>query len=89
MWNAIYGSCCEVKTSGEKNMKNPTIQFMVANGVALTRESYLQIAYMGNPPKEPLDAEIEAEIPVEILRAERRLIASKDAEFLREVGIKW
>jgi hypothetical protein len=70
-------------------VKNPTIQFMVANGIPLTQESYLQIAYMGNPPKEPLDAEVLAESPAEILRAERRLVASKDGEFLREVGTKW
>lgn len=70
-------------------MKNPTVQFMVANGIPLTRESYLQIAYMGNPPKEPLDAEVLAEIPAEIIRAERRIVARKDAEFLRAVGTKW
>jgi len=85
MWDTIYGSRYEVKTSGEKKMKNPTIQFMVANGIPLTRESYLYIEYFGNPPLE--DAEVE--IPVEILRAERRLIARKDAEFLREIGARW
>lgn len=68
---------------------NPTIQFMRANRIPLTQESYLQIAYMGNPPKEPLDAEVLAEIPVEILRTERRLVARKDAEFLREIGARW
>lgn len=69
-------------------MKNPTIQFMVANGIPLTQESYLQIAYMGNPPEDPLDAEVLAEIPAEILRTERRLVARKDAEFLREIGAR-
>ena len=44
---------------------------------------------MGNPPKEPLDAEVLAEIPAEIIRAERRIVARKDAEFLRAVGTKW
>jgi hypothetical protein len=66
-------------------MRDVTIVWMKANNVPLTRKNYLQVAYMGQPPTE--DAEME--IPVEILRAERRLIARKDAEFLREVGTKW
>jgi hypothetical protein len=30
-----------------------------------TRETYLELAYLGNPPDEPLDAELEAELPEE------------------------
>jgi hypothetical protein len=28
-----------------------------------TRKTYLTLAYLGNPPEEPLDPELEAEIP--------------------------
>jgi hypothetical protein len=66
-------------------MNNPTVEWMKANNLPLTRENYLYVAYMGNPPLE--DAEVE--IPVEILRVERRLIARKDIEFLRAVGVRW
>jgi hypothetical protein len=66
-------------------MRDVTIEWMRANMVPLTRENYLQVAYMGQPPTE--DAEME--IPAEILRAERRLIARKDGEFLRQIGARW
>ena len=66
-------------------MTDPTVQWMIAHKIPLTRESYLYVEYFGNPPTE--DAEVE--IPAEILRTERRLVARKDAEFLREVGAKW
>jgi hypothetical protein len=36
------------------------LKFMVEKGVPLTKENYVEIAYMGNPPE--LDAEIEAEL---------------------------
>ena len=36
------------------------LKFMVEKGVPLTRENYLEIAYMDNPPE--LDAEIESEL---------------------------
>jgi hypothetical protein len=50
-------------------MTNPTVQWMIANSVPLTRANYLAAAYMGNPPAE-IDGELLAEIPIEILRAE-------------------
>ena len=41
---------------------NNTLEYMKKNGVPLTRENYLDYAYLGNPPDE-LSAEEEAEIP--------------------------
>jgi hypothetical protein len=41
---------------------DPTLEFLKANGLPLTRENYLYVAYLGNPPKE-LDAESEANLP--------------------------
>jgi hypothetical protein len=35
---------------------------MLAAGIEMTRENYLQLAYFGNPPTE-LDAEAEFELP--------------------------
>jgi hypothetical protein len=66
-------------------MRDATVEWMKANNVPLTRENYLQVAYMCQTPTE--DAEME--IPAEILLAERRLIARKDREFLREIGARW
>ena len=61
-------------------------------GLPVTRENYLRVSFMGNPPEEPLDGEIEAEIedeiPREILAAEKRAIRRDDQRFLRDVGIK-
>jgi hypothetical protein len=39
---------------------NNTLEYMKKNGVPLTRENYLDYAYLGNPPD--LSAEEEAEI---------------------------
>ena len=44
------------------------LDWMKKNDVPLTRKNYLEIAYMGDPPPEPLDAELEAEIPEELSR---------------------
>jgi hypothetical protein len=41
-----------------------TMEFMREHGLPLTRENYLLVAYLGNPPKEL--AETEAEIPREL-----------------------
>jgi hypothetical protein len=40
---------------------NPVLRFMLKENVPLTRENYLQIAYLGDPPE--LDAEQEANLP--------------------------
>jgi hypothetical protein len=72
---------------GTNYMKNsdPTLEFLKAHSLPLTKDNYLYVAYMGQPPE---SAE-EIDFPVEIIRATRRLIASKDAEFLREIGARW
>ncbi len=46
---------------------DPILELMLRDKVPLTRENYLHLAYMGTPPEEPLDAELEAELP-EIFR---------------------
>ena len=66
---------------------NPTLEFLRKHSLPLTRENYLAVAYLGQVPE--VDGEIEAEIPAEILRVERRIIARKDREFLRAVGARW
>jgi hypothetical protein len=43
-------------------MIDHTLEYMKKNNVPLTRENYLDYAYLGNPP-EVLDAEEEAQIP--------------------------
>ena len=54
---------------------------MKREGVPLTRENYLHIAYMGNPPEE-IGGEIEASIPHEIRDAE-------DTAWMSELGVQW
>ena len=43
-----------------------TVRLLEKFGIPVTRENYLQLAFGGNPPKEPLDGEIEAELPKEL-----------------------
>ena len=38
------------------------LRFMKQHDIPLTRENYMDVAYLGNPPKE-LSAEEEAELP--------------------------
>ena len=45
---------------GYGELMDDILKFMVEKGVRLTRENYLEIAYMDNPPE--LDAEIESEL---------------------------
>ena len=47
---------------GYGELMDDILKFMVEKGVPLTRENYLEIAYMGNPPIE-LDAEEEFDLP--------------------------
>lgn len=41
-----------------------TMRLLMQLGLPLTRENYLRLAFAGNPPEEPLDGEIEAELPL-------------------------
>lgn len=43
-------------------MKSPTLALLEESGVAPTRENYLNLAFMGNPPSR-LDPEEEAQLP--------------------------
>ncbi|MGA7553137.1 MAG: hypothetical protein WA274_24400 [Candidatus Acidiferrales bacterium] len=57
------------------------LQLMIEKGVPLTRQNYLDIAYMGAPPDE-IGGEIEASIPKEIGEAE-------DVAWMAEMGVGW
>lgn len=43
-----------------------TVRLLQKYGILVTRENYLRLAFAGNPPQEPLDGEIEAELPMEL-----------------------
>lgn len=43
-----------------------TVRLLEKFGIPVTRENYLRLAFAGNPPQEPLDGEIEAELPIEL-----------------------
>ena len=59
------------KPEGESsNTPDPTLEFLKANNLPLTRENYLYVEYMGNPPKE-LDAEGEAALPAEVTKNQK------------------
>ena len=45
-----------------------TVRLLEKFGIPVTRENYLRLAFAGNPPQEPLDGEIEAELPIELQR---------------------
>jgi hypothetical protein len=61
--------------------RNLTLGLMKKHNVPLTRENYLDIAYMGSPPDE-IGGEIEAEIPWEIKHAE-------DIALMAQMGVLW
>jgi hypothetical protein len=52
-----------------------TLQLMKEHNIPMTRENYLRLAFAGNPPAEPLDAEVEAELPEQF---QRRLVRLDD-----------
>ena len=47
------------------SMNDVVVQLLQKAGVPVTRENYLNMAYLGNPPKK-LTAEEEAELPREL-----------------------
>lgn len=60
-----------IKTeSAEMTVTSPdgTVKLLQQYGIPVTRENYLRLAFAGNPPEEPLDGEIEAELPRELQR---------------------
>ena len=46
----------------QERKSSPVLDYMVREGIKLTRANYLSVAYMGDPP-ELLGAEEEAAIP--------------------------
>jgi hypothetical protein len=56
--------------SAEVTVTNPDgiVKLLQQYGIPVTRENYLRLAFAGNPPEEPLDGEIEAELPEELQR---------------------
>jgi hypothetical protein len=45
--------------------RDPIIDMMHAHGIPITREAYIELAYMGAPPSE-WTAENEADLPAEL-----------------------
>ena len=43
-----------------------TVRRLQELGIPVTRENYLRLAFMGNPPEEPLDGEVEDMLPEEL-----------------------
>lgn len=86
-----YSICKGAENNAMTDSRKPinyVLDWMRANKVPLTKENYLHINYLGQDvPEEPLDGELEAEIPREILAAELRAIRRADQKFLRAVGI--
>lgn len=48
--------------STRKGCPDYTLEWLKKNGIPASRENYIQLAFLGNPPDEPLDGEIEAEL---------------------------
>ena len=48
-----------------------TVRLLEKFGIPVTRENYLRLAFAGNPSEEPLDVELEAELPEELQRVDR------------------
>jgi hypothetical protein len=46
-----------------KGISDSTVAWLKEHGIPVTRENYLRLQFLGNPPDEPLDGEIEAELP--------------------------
>ncbi len=57
------------------------LEAMKKHNIPLTRQNYLDIAYMGNPPDE-IGGEIEASVPKEIGVAE-------DVAAMATLGVRW
>ena len=43
-----------------------TVKILERLGIPVTRENYLTLAFAGKPPQEPLDEEIEIQLPKEL-----------------------
>lgn len=47
-----------------------TVRILERLGIPVTRENYLMLAFAGHPPEDPLDGEIEIQIPRELRAVE-------------------
>jgi hypothetical protein len=61
--NAKCEGCWE--TIYEFVSSDPLVEYMKKHDIPVTRENYLSLAYLGNPPAE-LGPELEAELPSEL-----------------------
>jgi hypothetical protein len=52
----------------DSKTNNAVVDYLKAHGTPVTRENYLNLAYLGDPPKE-LSAEEEAAIPEELRKS--------------------
>ena len=55
------------------------LEHMKKRGIPITRENYLFWNWLGDPPPEPLDPELEAELPEELQRWKTRKTRTKKA----------
>lgn len=55
-------------------MRDSRLAFMRENGIPITRKNYIELNWMGDieNPDEPLDAELEASLPLELQPPEPR-----------------
>lgn len=58
-------------TKLQSGSKDPVLDWMQKNQIPVTRQSYLNLAYMGKPP-EGLSVEEEANLPREVRRSQLR-----------------
>ena len=73
-------SNAQPKNLQSERKSSPVLNHMILAGIPLTRENYLNLAYMGNPP-DHFTAEEEASIP-EMFRMD----SNKSANMLGEVN---
>ena len=67
----ICNRCGETKTTAGyvyachicRSPNDGTVRLLTEYGIPVTRENYLMLAFAGKPPEEPLDGEVEAQLP--------------------------
>ena len=53
----------QIKPDSESSTTpSPTVQFLKDNKLALTKDNYLYVEYMGNPPKDTSEIEFPPEL---------------------------
>jgi hypothetical protein len=66
------------------------LNFMRKNAIPLTRRNYIDLNWLGDPPEEPLDYELEAEIPMDQLIDDRTTVydSKGNAPWLKSVRVQ-